>query len=160
MAVNLEFFRKDGKGKTFRMVAKTYQTLPTGNPVGPAEISSGKYQSYFGVVAGRESIKYGLSWELGYNIVPDGNFDEFRAKFGVGLPLLRPLYPVNQINLYFEYAYNSRSALDERELLFAQGVQYAKGRLTIEAAVQLPIYQQVNRYKLKTNILLGTRYIF
>lgn len=155
-----QFYRQDGKGKTFRMVAKAYQTLPTGENLGPPEISAGVFQSYLGVVAGYESLKYGISWELGYNLVPDGAFDEFRARFGVGLPLLKPVYPVKQINLYFEYAYNSRAAVDEEELLFAQGVQYAIGRLTFEAAVQLPIYQRVNRFGLRNDILIGTRYIF
>ena len=155
-----QFFRKDGKGKTFRMVVKSLNRLPTGIDVGVDEISVDHYQSYLAIVAGRESIKYGLSWEAGYNIVPSKNTDEWRARFGVGLPLLKPLYPVKQINLYFEYAYNVRPGINERELLYAQGVQYAKGRLTMEAAIQVPLYQKVNGSRLKHNFLLGTRYIF
>jgi len=155
-----QFHRKDGKGKTFRMVVKSLNRLPTGKGFGPDEISVDHYQSYLGIVAGRESIKYGLSWEAGYNFVPSKDTDEWRARFGVGLPLLKPIYPVKQINLYFEYAYNARPGVNERELLYAQGVQYAKGRLTMEAAIQIPLYQKVNRYALNTNFLLGTRYIF
>ncbi|MEL6388787.1 MAG: hypothetical protein AAFQ02_01390 [Bacteroidota bacterium] len=155
-----QFYRKDGKGKTLRMVLKTYQLLPTGKSFPEPMISSGQYQGYYAIVVGRESIKYGLSGEIGYNWVPNGNFDEFRVKIGAGLPLLKPLYPVNQVNLYFEYAYNERPALDERELLYAQGIQYAKGRWTWEVAVQVPLYQQVQRNALNSNLLVGARFIF
>lgn len=156
-----QFYRKDGKAKTFRMVVKTLQTLPTGKDFGPDEISAGVYQGYYGIVAGYESIKYGLSNEIGYNISPSGDQDEFRYKFGVGLPLLKPTYPVKQINLYFEYSSNWRMEKDAYEMLYAQGIQYAKGRLTLEAAVQVPLIQSnMEEFELNSNILLGTRYIF
>ena len=155
-----QFYRKDGKAKTFRMVLKTYQILPTGKDYGPAEISAGDYQGYYGIVAGYESIKYGISNELGYNYSA-GNLDELRYKFGVGLPLLKPTYPVKQINLYFEYSSIWNTTTDAYELLYAQGVQYAKGRLTIEAAVQVPLVQkEISIFRMKSNILFGTRYIF
>ena len=156
-----QFYRKDGKAKTYRMVLKTYQNLPTGLDAGPREISSGTYQSYLGWVTGYETIKYGLSTELGYNLVPSGDFDEVRMKLGLGLPLLKPKYPVNQINLYFEYASNWRHNQEAFEILYSQGLQYARGRLTIEAAVQLPLFQNDNiQFDLNSNVLLGTRYIF
>lgn len=155
-----QFYRADGKGRTFRVVAKSLQRLPTGKNFGPNEISTDKYQHYLGVVAGLESIKYGISGEVGYNISPSASNDEWRARLGFGLPLLKQVYPPKQINLYFEYAYNERPGVGERELLYAQGIQYAKGRLTIEAGIQIPIYQKVNAYALKSNLLLGTRYIF
>ena len=156
-----QFYRKDGKAKTFRIVAKSLQVLPTGQEFGPSEISAGVYQGYYAVVAGYESIKYGLSGEVGYNMSPRDGLDEFRMKFGVGLPLFRPTYPVKQINLYFEYSSNWLLDSDGYEMLFAQGIQYAKGRLTLEAAVQLPLIQKnIDAFKLKSNILLGTRYIF
>lgn len=156
-----QFYRKDGKAKTFRMVLKTLQILPNGKDFGPTEISAGTYQGYYGVVAGYESIKYGLSTEFGYNMSPSGNQDELRYKFGVGLPLLKPTYPVKQINLYFEYTSNWRLETDAYEMLFAQGIQYAKGRLTLEAAIQVPLVQNnIDQFRLNSNILLGTRYIF
>jgi len=77
-----QFYRKDGTGKTFRM------------------ISTGDYASYLGIVAGYESLKYGISNELGYRLVPATQDDELRYKLGFGLPLRKPTYPVNQINLY------------------------------------------------------------
>ncbi len=156
-----QFFRKDNTGKTFRIVAKTLQILPTGKKLGIDGISTKIYQSYQGVVAGYESIKYGISNEIGYNFVPDSNTDEIRHKLGIGLPLLKPSYPVNQINLYFEYQNTWFSETDEFVMLYAQGVQYAKGRLTLEAAVQLPLIQNISvQDKREYSVFLGTRYVF
>lgn len=156
-----QFLRNDQMGKTFRMVLKTVQTMPTGTDLGPNEISAGVYQGYYSIIAGYETVKYGISNELGYNIVPDGTMDEWRYKLGFGLPLLSPKYPVHQINLYFEYATLWRPVQDAYELNFAQGVQYAKGRLTLEAAIQLPLYQKnVVRFAQNSSVFVGTRYIF
>ena len=157
-----QFYRKDGKAKTYRMVFKSYQQLPTGQNFGPFEIANGTYQHYLAWVSGYETIKYGISTELGYNIAPGSNIDEWRLKAGVGLPLLKPTYPVNQINLYFEYTGAHRPGMEQTELLYAQGIQFAKGRLTMEIAVQLPLYQSesIQQYRLNSDILIGTRYIF
>ena len=155
-----QFYRKDQMGKTFRMVAKTLQTLPTGKELAIDGISTGAYQSYQGIVAGYESIKYGISNELGYNFVPNDTNDELRYKLGFGLPLLKPNYPVNQINLYFEYQNSWFTEREEFLMLFAQGIQYAKGRLTVEAAIQLPLVQSLSEsLERKYSIFFGTRYI-
>ncbi len=136
-----QFYRKDGKARTFRVLAKTVQTIPTGEELNFETYSSGFYQSYFGVFAGYESLKRGITNELGYVLSPSGNNDELRYKLGFGMPLLKPSYPVNQLNLYFEYTSRWFTEFDEYSMLFAQGVQYAKGRYTIEAAVQIPLIQ-------------------
>jgi len=156
-----QFYRKDQTGKTFRMVAKTYQTLPTGKALNIEDMSTKRYQSYVGLVAGYETLKYGISNELGYNFIPNGTQDELRYKLGFGLPLLKPTYPVNQLNLYFEYQNSWFTETNDYTLLYAQGIQYAKGRVTVEAAVQLPLIQTVaESQKRNYSILLGTRYVF
>lgn len=156
-----QFYRKDKTGKTFRIVAKTIQTLPTGRDWNVIDISTGDYASYLGIVAGYESIKYGISNELGYRLVPATQDDELRYKLGFGLPLLKPIYPVNQINLYFEYNANWLVEANDFLLFYAQGIQYAKGRLTLEAAIQAPLIQTVSDgQKRQYSVLLGTRYIF
>jgi len=139
-----QFYRKDQTGKTFRMVAKTIQTLPTGRDWNERGMSTGKYGSYLGVVAGYETIKYGISNELGYNLVAASDQDELQYKLGFGLPLLKPVYPVKQINLYFEYAANWAVETNNFELLYAQGIQYAIKRLTLEAVIQAPLIQTVS----------------
>lgn len=156
-----QFYRKDGIGKTFRIVAKTLQTLPTGKFLEIDGISKGNYQSYLGLVAGYESIKYGISNELGFNLSPANDLDELRYKLGFGLPLLPSVYPVKQINLYFEYQSSWYPVLEEYLLLYAQGIQYAKGRVTMEVAVQFPLVQDISELERRRfSVFLGTRYVF
>jgi len=154
-----QFYRKDGMGKTFRLVAKTLQVLPTGKPLNIQGISMGAYQSYLSLIAGYESLKYGISNELGFNIQPSNDMDELRYKLSFGLPLMKPSYPVKKVNLYFEYQSSWFVNLEEYLLAYAQGVQYAKGH---EAAVQFPLIQTASDQRLQRNysVFLGTRYIF
>lgn len=156
-----QFFRKDGTGKTFRMVAKTVQTLPTGKELDVMDLSTGKYAGYYGIVAGYESLKYGISNELGYNWVPDGSLDALTHKIGFGLPLLKPQYPNKQINLYFEYTNLWLVERDWYQLLYAQGVQYARKNITFDLAVQVPLVNDLDEgRKLKYSLFLGSRYSF
>jgi len=156
-----QFYRKDNTGKTFRMVAKTLQTLPTGPKLGINGISVGQYESYQGVVAGYESLKYGISNELGFNLTPESDMDELRYKLGFGLPLMKPGYPVNIVNLYFEYSSMWFVNMNDYMLLYAQGIQYARGRLTVEAAIQTPLIEEVTlANQRKYSVFLGTRYVF
>jgi len=156
-----QFYRKDKTGKTFRLVAKTLQTLPSGKSLGLEGISTNNYQSYLGLVAGYESIKYGISNELGFNLHPSDNTDELRYKLGFGLPLLKSTYPVKQVNLYFEYQNSWFTTNNEYMMLYAQGIQYAKGRLTLEAAIQFALIQTISDKKRRNySVFLGTRYVF
>lgn len=156
-----QFFRKDATGKTFRLVAKTLQTLPTGKELDLMEISTGKYQGYYGIVAGYETLKYGISNELGYNWMPDGTLDEFKYKLGFGLPLLKPQYPNKQVNLYFEYTNSWLVERDWYQLLYAQGIQYAGKNITFDLALQLPLVQDIpDNRATNYSIFIGTRYTF
>lgn len=156
-----QFYRKDGKGKTFRLVAKALQTFPTANNLNVRDIGRDAYQTYVGMVAGYESIKYGVSNELGYRFVSNGYSDELNYKLGFGLPLLKPSYPVKQINLYFEYNHNFLIDNKDYELLYAQGIQYAINRYTFEAAVQFPLVQTTpEEQHRKYSVFLGTRVVF
>ncbi|NNK10397.1 MAG: hypothetical protein HKP08_03550 [Flavobacteriaceae bacterium] len=156
-----QFLRIDGTGKTFRMVAKTIQTMPTGEELDLMELSSGLYQGYYGIVAGYESLKYGISTEFGYNMVPDGTLDEIKYKLGFGLPLLKPQYPNKQLNLYFEYTNSWLPERDWYQLLYAQGIQYARKNVTFDLAVQVPLVNDVTEgRKLQYSLFLGSRFTF
>ncbi len=156
-----QFFRKDATGKTFRMVAKTVQTLPTGEDLDLMELSTGKYAGYYGVVAGYETIKYGISNELGYNSMPDGSMDELRYKLGFGLPLLKPQYPNKQLNLFFEYTSSWLLERDWYQLLYAQGIQYARKATTFELAVQVPLVSDFDAGRnLRYSLFFGGRFTF
>ncbi len=156
-----QFHRNDQMGKTFRVAAKTLQILPTGKELDVVGISTGTYNGYYGIIAGLETIKYGITTELGINHAPQNEDDEIRYKLGFGLPLKKPAYPVDQINLYFEYQSSWFFESENYFLGFAQGIQYAKNQVTVEAAIQLPLAQSMplNRTR-KWSLFLGTRYVF
>lgn len=156
-----QFFRKDGTGKTFRMVAKTLQNLPTGKEIGVMRQSTGFYQGYYGLVTGYESLRFGISSEIGFNYSEFSNLNEQVTKLGFGLPLLKPKYPNEQINLFFEYSSNWFTHVGEYQLLYAQGIQYALKNITFDLAVQLPLISDVEKInKFKNSMFIGTRYTF
>jgi len=155
-----QFYRKDQTGKTFRLVAKTFQNLPTGRDLNVIDQSTGEYQGYYGLVSGYETLKYGISTEVGYNWSPS-IYNEFRAKLGFGLPLLKPQYPNKQVNLFFEYSSSLFTDVDQYQLLFAQGIQYALKNITFDLAVQLPLINNNNELgEFKHSVFIGTRYTF
>lgn len=156
-----QFYRKDQMGKTFRIAAKTLQALPTGRKLGAVGISTGNYSSYLGVIAGLETIKYGVTNELGFVLSPSDDNDELRYRLGFGLPLKKPTYPVDQINLYFEYQSSWFISADEYLLMYSQGIQYAKDQTTIEIAIQFPLTQTLSGFqKRRHSIFIGSRYVF
>ena len=155
-----QFYRKDRTGKTFRLVTKSLQNLPTGEKLDIHEFSTGFYKGYYAIVAGYETIKYGISGEVGFNHSPQDNTDELRVNLGFGLPLLKPVYPVNQINLYFEYSYVRATEIGANMLLYAQGIQYARKRVTLETAIQLSLFQtELHHGNRNYSLLFGARYI-
>lgn len=156
-----QFYRKDKTGRTHRLVAKTIQTLPTGAAIDALQVSTNHYQSYFGLVSGLETLKYGISSEVGYNWSPASDLDEFRVKQGFGLPLLKPQYPNKQINLYFEYTSNWLVDRNWYQLLYAQGVQYARKNVTFDLAIQFPLLNEFpEERKLKQSVFIGARHTF
>ena len=156
-----QFFKKDLTGKSLRLEVKTIQTLPTGIAIDAIGLSTGFYSGYYGLVAGYETLKYGLYSEFGYNWSPNGTIDELRYKLGAGLPLLKPQYPNKQLNLYFEYTNSWVVERDWYQLLYSQGIQYAGKNYTIDFAVQLPLVNDVTQGReFNYSLFIGSRYTF
>lgn len=156
-----QFYRKDGKAKTFRMDAKTVQTLPTGDKLDLMDLSMGIYSGYYGIVAGYESLKIGITSELGYNWMPDGTLDVLQLKAGVGWPLLEPQYPNKQLNLYFETANMWQTERNSYQFMYAQGIQYARKDITIDLSYQIPVFQDISEGpEFKRSIFIGGRFNF
>lgn len=155
-----QFYRKDNKGKTLRMVLKTYQYLPTGIDIGDPDFGVKKFQSYNALVVGYETIKHGIAGEVGYRYI-GGDFEDFLvAKVGFGLPVLKPLYPPKQLNFYFENEWNYFGSSGSLNWMMAQGIQYVKGRWTWEISYQRPLIQQnINLHRHDYSIFLGTRFV-
>ncbi len=156
-----QFYQKNNTGKTFRVLVKTEQTLPTGETIDALGVSTGRYQGYYGLLAGYESLKFGVTSELGYNWIPNGTLDHLRYKLGFGLPLLKPQFPNKQINLYFEYTNLWIFERDWYQLLYAQGVQYAGKNFTLEASIQVPLVNDLDANReFNYSIFIGGRYTF
>ena len=154
-----QFYRKDGKAKTLRMVLKSLTSLPTGRKLDLLDYSTGEWQQYFAVVAGREALRLGISAEAGYSLGFHEVPDELRVKFGLGVPLLKPTYPVNQLNLYFEWAMDYQPQLEGTTIKYAQGIQYARGTWTWETSFLVPLVQNNVFDRQKYTLLFGLRKI-
>jgi hypothetical protein len=96
------FFQKDGKGETFRVLARVKQLFPTGKTNSSPVIGSGAYQTLMGLVAGYVTTKYGIYGDFGYNYTSTDLSDKLVYNFGFSVPLLPQQYPPSQINLSLE----------------------------------------------------------
>lgn len=162
LLLKYQWYRFDRTGRTFRSALKAYQTFPSGERVLNNDINLAEYQLYLGSVSGYETVKYGMSFEFGYNLVPELDEDAFRMKAGFGLPILKPVYPVKQVNFLFEYVMNKFTEKDVFELFYTQGVQYARKHFTWEAGVQAPLVQRGDDLtnKRKYGLFFGTRFVY
>jgi hypothetical protein len=162
--VKYQFVRLDGKGKSFRLAAKAKHMFPTGPAFRAPLVGMGLHMSYAGLVAAYESLHLGVQSELGYlHAYTDAHMRNLSYKFGVGLPLLKPTYPVNQVTVYLETeGLNLRAVGGQRQYgyYYAPGLQYARGKATFDASLQLPIAQQVHASLARQwTGLVGFRYI-
>jgi hypothetical protein len=164
LGLKYQFYTKNGMGKTFRVAAKAKNMFATGKKLETPIIGMGHNMTYVGILAARESLKFGIQAELGYNIIPEAtNLGGLDYKLGFGLPCFEAVYPVEQLNLYFEFeGMNLPKRLDQKQYAYyyAQGIQLAKGIYTYDLSLQVPIKQEVT-FSLQRNflVLLGMRVI-
>jgi len=155
-----QFVRKDQMGKTFRMAAKAISMLPTGRDSEAPIVGMGTYQTTLGLLAGMESLKYGVVGEVAYNYMSDLHPDAWDAKLAFGLPLLKQTYPVKQITLYFEYEGKWLPSVDGYALFYAQGIQYAFKSYALELTVQLPLIQELpGFFRRDISLMVGGRFV-
>ena len=142
-----QFYRKDGMAKTTRIAAKVKQMFPTGKDLKVPTIGMGHYKTYVGGLAAYESLRLGIQAELGYYLLPEeSHFNALSYKLGVAIPLLKPSFPVNQINFYIEAEginMSSHEGVSQYGYYLAPGIQYAKGKYTFETSLQFPLSQQM-----------------
>jgi hypothetical protein len=161
-----QFFRKDKMGETIRMTARVKNMFATGKKLETPTLGMGHNMISVGVLAAREALKLGTQAEFGYNIMPSAShLNHLQYKLGFGLPLLKPSYPVNQINLYFETEginLASHEGQSQYGYYYAQGLQYARGIYTFDLSVQFPIaqsYHDVLTFERRLWTLIGMRVI-
>lgn len=155
-----QFFRKDMTGKTLRMVVKAVENIGVGQLENVHMASMQQFQSFKSIIVGYETLQYGISNELGVNWVPSNNNHDLRYNLSFGLPVLKPVYPTKQLNLYFDYSYIWEWNTDNHMLMYSQGIQYAKDNLTLDLAIQLPLHQNTDHHMQRTvSIYVGSRLI-
>jgi len=166
LSAKYQFFRKDGMGKTIRIAAKAKNMFRTGKRLETPTLGMGHNMTYLGILAARESLKLGTQAEFGYAAMPSAShLNHWLYKLGFGLPLLKPVYPVNQINLYFELEgmnLPKHHGISRFGYYYAQGLQYAQGKFTFDLSVQFPISQQFHgtpTFERKLWTLVGARMI-
>ncbi len=154
-----QLYQKDGKGKTFRVLAKYNQVFPTGKTDVMPPIGNDSWQSQLGLVSGYVTLKYGIYGEVNYNITSNGLPDNFMYNAAFVYPLLPQKYPPNQININIGLNGNFLTDINSNTLLFSPGIQWIPGRkILLETGVQLPLIEDVPDNQ-KTNFIvtLGTR---
>ena len=154
-----QLFQKDGKAKTFRVIAKLNQVFPTGKTdVNPA-LGNDSWQSQLGLVGGYVSLTYGIYGEVAYNVTLIGLPDNLIYNAAFVYPLLPQKYPPNQINLNVGLNGNFLTEVNSNNLLISSGVQWIMGkRVLFETGVQLPVIEDVPNGQ-ETNFIFtfGTR---
>ena len=166
LMAKVQFYNYNRIGKTVRLAAKAKQMFATGKKLETMTLGMGHAMSYLGLLAARESLKLGTQAELGYYFSPSASHLNFlSAKLGFGIPLLKPVYPVNQVNLYFESeGIFAQNHLGKKQygIYLAPGIQYAKKIFTVEASFQFPLGQQFHHlatYERRSSLLIGGRVI-
>jgi hypothetical protein len=156
-----QLYKKDGKAKTFRVLANLKQSFPTGKTSSSPKIGSGLYQTYIGLIIGKISTAIGIYGDFGYNITSNGTTDNFLYNFSVGIPLLPQKYPQKQINTFLEFNGNYLFDPKIHTLFISPGLQFIPGRrLLFETSFQIPIIQENNAInKTKYMLLLGTIFL-
>jgi hypothetical protein len=155
-----QFIRKDGMGKTFRVAAKASSMMPTGRDNEAPTVGMGTFMTSAGLLAGMESLKYGVVGELSYNAMHTMHPDFLEAKLAFGLPLMKPAYPVKQVTLYFEYEGKWMPGIDAYAAYFAQGIQYAFRSYALELSLQMPLVQQVpDFFRRDIALMIGGRFV-
>ena len=159
-----QFYQNDQMGKTTRISAKAKHAFPTGRDLKIPTAGMGHHKTYLGGLAAYESLSLGIQTEIGYYIVPsESAYNMLNYKLGVGIPLLEPSYPTNQINIYIEAEGMNMESIEgnaQYGYFIAPGLQYARGKYTIEASFQFPISQNMHHtYERNWNFLAGGRMV-
>jgi hypothetical protein len=146
IAAKYQFYRNDGRGKTTRIAAKYKGMFRTGQHYDTPILGMGHNMTYLGFLGAHESLRFGLQAEAGFlGSWETGHFNQWVYKLGFAIPLLKPTYPVNQINFYNEFEGNNfldHAGKSQYGYYYAPGIQYAFRQFTFEASVQVPIKQQ------------------
>jgi hypothetical protein len=156
-----QVYKKDGKAKTFRILARMTQTFPTGKTSSEPPVGNDLMQTYIGLIFGQISSKVGIYGDVGYNATNKSAPDNWVYNFSFGIPLLPHQYPQKQVNAFLEMNGNYQLETKMNQFFLSPGLQWIPGRrFLVESSFQIPTFQNENGLN-KTNFrwLLGIRFL-
>jgi hypothetical protein len=161
-----QYFKLDLKGKTIRLAVKgahRFKVAKQHSNIKP--VGSMPWGTYGGIIAGMESLRVGVIGDFGISIVQDiaprvtSNF--FMGKISLGIPLLKHVFPIRQLNVYLEAEIVDQLNAVSSSFYIAPGIQYVFGTLAFEFFYQRSIYQNGNNNFFPNKTLgVGIRYIY
>ncbi len=169
----------DKKGQTFRLAPFIAMETPTGDDdkkdsLGqlpqPLQLGSGSWDPSIGMVMTRQTLNWQIDASSSYKFNTEANDFEFGdvarldlsyqyrlwpRHLGTGVPSF--IYGVLESNLIWEDR-NKVGGSDDKNsggttLFFTPGIQYVAKRFVIEAAVQLPVVQDLNGNALENDLI-------
>ena len=166
IAGKYQYFKQDLQGKTIRLAVKGAHSFYVAKQHAHIKpVGSGIWGSYGGIIAGMESLKIGIIGDFGISIVRDiapyitSNF--FQGKVAFGVPLLKHVFPIRQLNVFLETEFVDQLNAKSSSFYLAPGIQYAFGRIAFEAFYQKSVFQNGNNnYYPNETLGGGIRYIY
>ncbi|HMT77285.1 MAG TPA: hypothetical protein PKA44_06195 [Saprospiraceae bacterium] len=139
----------DFHGKTIRISSKIGHSFYVAKQHGHIRPSGTMiWGSYGGVIVGMESLKLGVIGDFGFiyvrDIFPQQNETFFQGKLSFGFPMLKPIFPIRQLNLYLESELTKQINATSSVFYLAPGIQYVFGELAFEFFYQRQILQYGN----------------
>lgn len=174
--------QNDQRGSTFRLAAFGGVKIPTGSdtekdalgllPV-PLQSGSGSWDGFGGMVTTWQTLKFQVDAQLSYAVKTqanhfnagnearlDGSFQYrlFPRELLSGVPAY--VYGVLETNLVYREKNTSMGQADPNSggatLFLAPGIQYVTRRYILEAAVQIPVVQNLNGKALENDYVART----
>jgi hypothetical protein len=176
------FMQKDEQAQTLRLAGFAGVKAPTGEdqqsdifgvlPT-PLQSGSGSWDNFFGLVLTRQKLDYQIDLQLSYNNTGTANQFEAGNTFNADASFQYRIFPNNLSdgNNHFIYAVleanysqqdNNRimGAKDNNSggsrLFISPGIQYVTRKYILEAAIQLPVEQNLNGFALETDYVVTT----
>ena len=172
-------FQANRRGQTMRLAPFAGVELPTGTDdavdalgrlPGPLQLGSGSWDPFMGLVFSRQSFAWQVDVSASYKFTTGTNDfqfgDEVRLDVATKVRLLPRhlsgglpsfLYANAETNLIWQDENHSGGAVDLNSggatWYLAPGLQYVTKRIILEAAVQLPVVQDLNGLALENNVI-------
>lgn len=163
-------FRKDGRGRTFRIAPFAGLELPTGDDddadhlgvLPPTlQLGSGSWDPFFGAVATYQTLDYQLNWQAAYKANTASNDFELGDELRLDASVQYRLWPRELgagvpgfflAGMEGNYLYQGRNRMagvadadsGGHTFFLSPSLQYGTKRWVLEAIVQVPVIQDLN----------------